>query len=36
VQDADAIFITVGTPARRGDGAADMSFVRLAVREIVL
>jgi UDPglucose 6-dehydrogenase len=34
VRQADAVFITVGTPARRGDGFADMSYVRLAAREI--
>jgi UDPglucose 6-dehydrogenase len=28
------VFITVGTPARRGDGFADMSYVRQAAREI--
>ncbi len=27
VEDADAIFIAVGTPSRRGDGFADLSFV---------
>ena len=31
--DADAIFIAVGTPSRRGDGAADLSYVRNAVIE---
>ena len=31
---ADAIFITVGTPSRRGDGHADLSFVEAAAREI--
>jgi UDPglucose 6-dehydrogenase len=34
VRQADAVFITVGTPARRGDGFADMSYVRQAAREI--
>lgn len=34
VEKVDAVFIAVGTPARRGDGAADMSFVRMAAREI--
>src|SRR3954470_4309746 len=34
VREAEAVFIAVGTPARRGDGAADMSYVRLAAREI--
>jgi UDPglucose 6-dehydrogenase len=31
---ADAVFIAVGTPARRGDGHADLSFVFEAVREL--
>jgi UDPglucose 6-dehydrogenase len=31
---ADAVFIAVGTPSRRGDGHADLSFVYEAVREI--
>src|SRR5215204_4040644 len=34
VREAEAVFIAVGTPARRGDGVADMSYVRLAAREI--
>src|SRR5215469_17478575 len=34
VGDADAVFIAVGTPSRRGDGHADLSFVYQAVREI--
>jgi UDPglucose 6-dehydrogenase len=34
VADADAIFIAVGTPSRRGDGHADLSFVFAAAREI--
>jgi UDPglucose 6-dehydrogenase len=34
VKDADAIFIAVGTPSRRGDGHADLSFVYAAAREI--
>jgi len=33
VSDADAVFIAVGTPSRRGDGHADLSFVYEAVRE---
>jgi UDPglucose 6-dehydrogenase len=36
VADADAIFIAVGTPSRRGDGFADLSFVYDAAREIAL
>jgi len=31
---ADAVFIAVGTPARRGDGHADLSFVYQAAEEI--
>ncbi|HMG81354.1 MAG TPA: UDP-glucose/GDP-mannose dehydrogenase family protein [Xanthobacteraceae bacterium] len=31
---AEAMFIAVGTPSRRGDGHADLSFVYDAVREI--
>jgi len=34
VADADAVFIAVGTPSRRGDGFADLSYVRDAAREI--
>lgn len=34
VRDADAIFIAVGTPSRRGDGHADLSYVYQAAREI--
>jgi UDPglucose 6-dehydrogenase len=34
VRDADAVFIAVGTPSRRGDGHADLSFVYAAAREI--
>ena len=34
VADADAIFIAVGTPTRRGDGHADLSFVYAAAAEI--
>ncbi len=34
VSEADAVFIAVGTPSRRGDGFADMTFVRAAAREI--
>lgn len=32
--DADAVFIAVGTPSRRGDGHADLSYVHGAAREI--
>ncbi|GBF56675.1 UDP-glucose 6-dehydrogenase [Candidatus Phycosocius bacilliformis] len=34
VQDADAVFIAVGTPSRRGDGHADLTYVEQAAREI--
>jgi len=34
VAQADAVFIAVGTPSRRGDGHADLSFVHQAAREI--
>src|SRR3954454_22675545 len=34
VRDADAIFIAVGTPSRRGDGHADLSYVFAAAEEI--
>ncbi|MFZ0239208.1 MAG: NAD-binding protein, partial [Xanthobacteraceae bacterium] len=34
IGEAEAIFIAVGTPSRRGDGHADLSFVYQAIREI--
>jgi UDPglucose 6-dehydrogenase len=34
VAEADAVFIAVGTPSRRGDGYADLSYVYAAAREI--
>ena len=34
IKDASAIFIAVGTPSRRGDGHADLSFVYAVAREI--
>ncbi len=34
VREADAVFIAVGTPSRRGDGHADLSYVYQAAREI--
>jgi UDPglucose 6-dehydrogenase len=34
IRDAQAIFIAVGTPSRRGDGHADLSFVHAVAREI--
>ena len=32
--DVDAVFIAVGTPSRRGDGHADLTYVYAAVEEI--
>src|SRR5215211_6809311 len=34
VEHAEAVFIAVGTPARRGDGHADLTYVFDAVREL--
>src|SRR6185312_3458962 len=34
VSAAEVVFIAVGTPSRRGDGHADMSYVHAAAREI--
>jgi UDPglucose 6-dehydrogenase len=34
VKEADAVFIAVGTPSRRGDGHADLSYVVNAAKEI--
>ena len=34
VGEADLIFVAVGTPSRRGDGHADLSYVYAAAREI--
>ncbi|UAX95095.1 UDP-glucose 6-dehydrogenase [Ensifer adhaerens] len=36
VADSDVIFIAVGTPSRRGDGHADLSYVHAAAREIAV
>ncbi|QDH25839.1 UDP-glucose/GDP-mannose dehydrogenase family protein [Neokomagataea tanensis] len=36
ITDADAVFIAVGTPTRRGDGHADLTYVYAATREIAL
>jgi UDPglucose 6-dehydrogenase len=36
VRAADAVFIAVGTPSRRGDGHADLSYVYDAAREIAM
>ena len=34
IDGADAVFIAVGTPARRGDGHADLTYVMAAAEEI--
>lgn len=34
VGEADAVFIAVGTPSRRGDGHADLAYVYAAARQI--
>jgi UDPglucose 6-dehydrogenase len=34
VREADVVFIAVGTPSRRGDGHADLSYVYAAAEEI--
>ncbi len=34
VDGADAVFIAVGTPARRGDGHADLTFVMAAAQDV--
>src|SRR6218665_3748072 len=34
IKAADAVFIAVGAPSRRGDGHADLSFVYAVAREI--
>jgi UDPglucose 6-dehydrogenase len=34
VKGAEAVFIAVGTPSRRGDGEADLTYVYAAAREI--
>ena len=34
VRTADAVFIAVGTPSRRGDGYADLSYVYAAAKEV--
>src|ERR1044072_7823343 len=33
IREADAVFIGVGTPSRRGDGYADLSYVYAAAEE---
>ena len=35
IAEAEAIFIAVGTPARRGDGHADLTYVFAAVEQVV-
>jgi len=32
--DADVVFIAVGTPSRRGDGEADLTYVEAAARQV--
>lgn len=34
ISDADLVFVAVGTPSRRGDGHADLSYVYQAVQDI--
>src|SRR5580704_18759938 len=34
IRESEAVFIAVGTPSRRGDGHADLTYVYDAVREI--
>ena len=34
IKDADTVFIAVGTPSRRGDGFADLTYVHAAAEEI--
>ena len=34
VRDADVVFLAVGTPIRRGDGYADLTYVFAAVEEL--
>jgi UDPglucose 6-dehydrogenase len=36
IVEAEAIFIAVGTPTRRGDGHADLTYVFAAVEQVVL
>ena len=36
VANADAVFIAVGTPSRRGDGHADLTYVFNAAREVAV
>src|SRR5436189_2173953 len=34
IRDADAVFLAVGTPSRRGDGFADLSYIYEAARVV--
>jgi len=34
LSDAEAVFIAVGTPSRRGDGEADLTYVEAAARQV--
>src|SRR3954451_57130 len=34
VEESDIVFIAVGTPSRRGDDSADLSFVHAAAKDI--
>ena len=36
LRDAEVVMIAVGTPSRRGDGAADLSYVYASVREVAV
>ena len=36
VAEADAVFIAVGTPTRRGDGHADLTYVHAAAAEVAI
>jgi UDPglucose 6-dehydrogenase len=36
IGDAEAVFIAVGTPTRRGDGHADLTYVFAAVEQVVM
>ncbi|MBX9699893.1 MAG: UDP-glucose/GDP-mannose dehydrogenase family protein [Acetobacteraceae bacterium] len=36
VQGADAVFLAVGTPSRRGDGHADLTYVYAAAEQVAL
>ena len=36
VREADVVFVAVGTPSRRGDGHADLSYVLAAAAEIAM